>query len=86
MRAGFAFWLLVGLCLSSWGCRPYDNVCGEQVEEVRTPEGEVARCVRSEDCPRTGTVQVCIDDGLPSETCVRCEDSRCMRHVPEPCP
>ncbi len=80
--AALALLLLAG----GSGCRPDDAVCGTRAEPIAS-EGEAqARCVRADDCPRLGAVEVCVSNAWPEEPCVRCRESLCERVVPEFCP
>ncbi len=76
-------WL--GAAFVAAGCTPLDEICGVRTEPVVSQEGGEVRCLRSDECPRTDVVEVCITDGWPEEPCVRCRDTRCERVVPEHC-
>lgn len=73
------------LVLALSACQPLSNVCGEHTEAVASADGGQYRCVRAEDCPRTSNVFVCTESGLVENECVSCEDTVCVRHIPEPC-
>ena len=66
------------------GCNDL-GVCGSHAEEVRQADGTAYRCIQAEDCPRASRVFVCTTDTSPQSTCVKCEDSVCLRVVPESC-
>lgn len=82
IRAWF-FIAIAGTALC--GCQPVNNVCGSQEQQLLAPDGGEVRCVQAQDCPRPNNVNVCVLNGTPETECVSCTDTRCVRHVPEPC-
>ena len=53
---------------------------------VLNPDGGVARCVQSKDCPRPGSTLECTDDQDPYRNgCIGCFDSQCIHKTPETC-
>jgi hypothetical protein len=66
------------------GCNNLE-VCGSTPIDIVGRDGGVYRCVTSEDCPRTSRVSVCVTDVSPERECVSCEETRCVRVVPESC-
>lgn len=66
------------------GCNDIE-VCGSTPVDITRQDGGVYRCVTAEDCPRTSRVFVCVTDVSPERECVRCEESRCVRVIPEAC-
>ena len=66
------------------GCNDLE-VCGSHAEQVRREDGVAYRCIQAEDCPRDSRVFVCTTDVSPERECVKCEDSVCLRVVPESC-
>ncbi|RJS20169.1 hypothetical protein DRW03_20675 [Corallococcus sp. H22C18031201] len=82
-RAGFG--ALAVVCVSGLlGCNDLE-VCGSTPIDIDRSDGGVYRCVTSEDCPRTSRVSLCVSDVSPQRECVRCEETRCVRIVPEAC-
>jgi hypothetical protein len=55
--------------------------CDTVQTSIQHPDGGPVRCVLSEDCPRTGTDNVCITDSPPdfTSTCVSCVATECVR-------
>lgn len=84
MRARFVF-PLVALGLGLAGCQPASNICGDRPEPMLDANGAELRCAVAEDCPRPNNILVCAYDGLLEDECVSCTDTRCVRHIPEPC-
>ena len=67
------------------GCYPASNVCDERIEPMVDESGAEVRCARAEDCPMATQTYVCTQTELPQFDCVSCEETRCVRHIPEPC-
>ncbi|RKH46441.1 hypothetical protein D7X55_10625 [Corallococcus sp. AB049A] len=66
------------------GCNDLEN-CGSTPVEITRTDGGLYRCVTSEDCPRTSRVSVCVTDVSSERECVRCDETRCVRLIPESC-
>jgi hypothetical protein len=86
VQAALRATLLWGLGASAGllGCNDLE-VCGSHAEEVRQVDGGAYRCIQAEDCPRASRVFVCTTDVSSERECVKCEDSVCLRVVPEAC-
>ncbi len=57
--------------------------CKATVSAIVGLDGGQVRCAAPEDCPLTASVAICVDTGepnLPTQTCVRCEQTRCMKY------
>ncbi len=72
------------IAVSLLGCNDLE-VCGSSTQDVTRDDGEVYRCVTSEDCPRTSRVNLCVTDVSPVAECVRCEETKCVSVIPESC-
>lgn len=60
--------------------------CGEHVEDAVYPDGGAYRCVQAEECPRAPNSYVCTTDvHVLNQECVSCTDTKCVRHIPDPC-
>ena len=79
-----AYGAFAAIAVGLLGCNDLE-VCGSTTSDITRDNGEVYRCVTSEDCPRTSRVNVCVTDVSPVAECVRCEDSRCITVTPEAC-
>ncbi|WP_371877535.1 hypothetical protein [Pyxidicoccus parkwayensis] len=79
-----AYGVFAAMAVGLLGCNDLE-VCGSTTADITRDNGEVFRCVTSEDCPRTSRVSVCVTDVSPVAECVRCEDSRCVAVIPEAC-
>ncbi|RKH70544.1 hypothetical protein D7W81_09270 [Corallococcus aberystwythensis] len=66
------------------GCNDLEN-CGSTAVDITRTDGGLYRCVTSEDCPRTSRVSVCVTDVSSERECVRCEETHCVRLIPEAC-
>ncbi|NOK32866.1 hypothetical protein D7W79_09420 [Corallococcus exercitus] len=66
------------------GCNDLEN-CGSTSVDITRTDGGLYRCVTSEDCPRTSRVSVCVTDVSSERECVRCDETRCVRLIPESC-
>ena len=84
LRASLVGASLVGASLVLLGCNDLE-VCGSHAEQVLREDGSAYRCIQAEDCPRDSRVFVCTTDVSPERECVKCEDSVCLRVVPESC-
>ena len=84
LRASPGAVLAAALLGCLFGCNDLE-VCGSHSEQVLQDGGAPYRCIQSEDCPRASRVFVCTTDTSPQSTCVKCEDSVCLRVVPESC-
>ncbi|HMK74116.1 MAG TPA: hypothetical protein VK454_12300 [Myxococcaceae bacterium] len=70
--------LLIALTLAGAGCP-----CSSTQGPVLGLDGGAVPCVAAEDCPRTGTDNVCVTNSPPdyTGTCVTCQSSQCVRVV-----
>ena len=69
------------VCLLSFaGCMP----CSSQ-SDVVGPDGGVARCVQTADCPRPSSLLVCTNAEDRLKGCIGCIDGACVRFTPETC-
>lgn len=66
------------------GCNDIE-VCGSHQESVLGADGGSYRCTTAEDCPRSSRISVCVTDVSPQQECVKCEQTRCAKVIPEPC-
>jgi hypothetical protein len=66
------------------GCNNLE-VCGSELVSMRDSADELYRCIAPEDCPRSSRVSVCVTDVSAEEECIRCENTVCVRVVPEAC-
>ncbi|WP_369414447.1 hypothetical protein [Corallococcus soli] len=66
------------------GCNNLES-CGSTSVDITRTDGSLYRCVTSEDCPRTSRVSVCVTDVSSERECVRCDETRCVRLIPESC-
>lgn len=74
--------LALGAVLS--GCNE-SNVCGQDEEEILRADGGEYRCTQPEDCPRSSDVFVCETNENAEKSCVKCEETRCIRTIPISC-
>ena len=70
--------VLAVLVLVGAGCP-----CSSTEAPIQLPDGGVVPCIASEDCPRTGTDNVCVTNSPPdyTGTCVTCRANGCIRVV-----
>ncbi len=61
------------------------EVCGSKQENLLSAAGGSYRCATAEDCPRSSRVSVCVTDVSPQQECVRCDQTVCVRVIPEAC-
>lgn len=61
------------------------EVCGSHQEALLSADGGSYRCTTAEDCPRSSRVSVCVTDVSPQQECVKCEQTRCAKVIPEAC-
>jgi hypothetical protein len=67
------------------GCNDIE-VCGSREEILLAADGGGNyRCTTAEDCPRSSRVSVCVTDVSPEQECVKCEDTKCTKIIPEAC-
>jgi hypothetical protein len=66
------------------GCNNLES-CGSTAVDITRTDGGLYRCVTAEDCPRTSRVSVCVTDVSSERECVRCDETRCVRLIPESC-
>lgn len=52
---------------------------------MRDSSDALYRCIAPEDCPRSSRVSVCVTDVSAEEECIRCENTVCVRAIPEAC-
>ncbi len=52
---------------------------------MRDSSDAIYRCIAPEDCPLSSRVSVCVTDVSAEEECIRCENTVCVRVVPEAC-
>ncbi len=76
--------MLMAVAAGLAGCNALVE-CRLQAEPVVNAEGQEYRCTASEDCPRSSRESVCVTDVNPTEECVRCVDTRCVRFSPGVC-
>lgn len=67
-----------------FACNQVD-LCSWHTEPV-LKDGQPARCLSSDDCPREASAVVCVTDADPDKDCVRCAQGACERVVTERCP
>jgi hypothetical protein len=79
--------LVLAAAAGLFGCdTPSDEACASpQVVRVMDAQGDVYRCTASEDCPRSSRVSLCVTDTSSFEECIRCQDTQCVRIIPETC-
>jgi hypothetical protein len=70
--------LLAALTLAGSGCP-----CNSTEGPVLAGDAGVVACIAAEDCPRTGTDNVCVTNSPPdyTGTCVTCRSNQCFRVV-----
>ncbi len=52
---------------------------------MRDSSDAIYRCIGTEDCPLSARVSACVTDVSAEEECIRCENTVCVRVVPEAC-
>lgn len=72
---------LVGLTTACRGA----SVCGAHSEQLYQEDGGIFRCTLPDDCPRPANTFVCVTDVLTDKECVSCDNTRCVRTIPEFC-
>jgi hypothetical protein len=71
----------IGLLLALAACGP---PCALPAA-VSQPDGGVARCVQSQDCPRPAGVLLCASTEDHLRGCLACEATACVRYTPGTC-
>jgi len=66
------------------GCNNLE-VCGSELVPMRDSADALYRCIGPEDCPLSARVSACVTDVSAEEECIRCENTVCVRVVPEAC-
>jgi hypothetical protein len=66
------------------GCNNLE-VCGSELVTMRDSSDAIYRCIGTEDCPLSARVSACVTDVSAEEECIRCENTVCVRVVPEAC-
>ncbi|WP_224368009.1 hypothetical protein [Hyalangium versicolor] len=76
--------LAAAVAAASLGCNDIE-VCGSRQESLADTDGGVYRCATAEDCPRSSRVSVCVTDVSPQQECVKCQQTNCLKVIPEAC-
>jgi hypothetical protein len=76
--------LAVTVAAAALGCNDIE-VCGSRQETLPTADGGEYRCTTAEDCPRSSRESVCVTDVSPEQACIKCQETKCTRVVPEQC-
>ncbi|MHB8875396.1 MAG: hypothetical protein ACYC8T_17060 [Myxococcaceae bacterium] len=68
------------------GCPEQPGICGVHEEPARREDGGGFSCIKTEDCPLPSGELVCVTPMLEErKPCVECQDTVCIRRVPEKC-
>ncbi|WNG52205.1 hypothetical protein F0U60_03725 [Archangium minus] len=59
--------------------------CAQEPQKLLDSDGDVYRCIASEDCPRTSRLTLCVSDADVLDPCIRCLETECVRVFPEVC-
>jgi hypothetical protein len=78
-------WIGLALFVAIPACYPVSNVCSETLQPVISSDAGMAPCIQASDCPRQGEQGNCLTDGLPTMSCVSCDQNLCVLHVVVPC-